>query len=175
MEERGPIQIVPPGLLGLLQLKADGRSVSKLGDACIPSLDMLGFWLRAKMEGTFSSSIDNPAAAIYQVFRPFTTLPIVVPDGQWWYVHDYGVKFIAGAGVTATSCMPASSVGAAGTADYVPVSDLAVDINANGKMLRAGNFWLQPGARLGYYVDTVAGGATFQAILTALRFTRCQS
>jgi len=172
VEERGPIQVIPPGLLGLLQLKADGRSVSKLGDTCIPSLEMLGFWLRSKMQATFTSSTANPAAAIYQVFQPFTTNPVVVPDGQWWYVHDYAVKFIAGAGATGTSACAASSMGVT-TIDYVALSD-SVDINANGKMVRCQPFWLPPGARLGFYVDTVVG-ATFQAIMTALRYTVCTS
>lgn len=76
-----PVQLIPPGLLGALQLKTGGRNPTSLGDAYVPTIDCLDWLLNAKQEFL----IDVSSIATGPIFQGLPTL--VVPDREWWYVH----------------------------------------------------------------------------------------
>jgi len=174
MEERGPIQVAPPGLLGLLQLKVNGAGISKLGDTCVPSLEMAPWWLRANTVLRTVNTGITVAAGPPRAFTAYSPNDITVPQGQWWYVDDYTVEFQTGAGGAASNLALAWASTASGTiffgslegsrawCDVMPASDF--------RLLRAGGFWLPPGARLGFWVDTVVGAAGLFAAVRQLRY-----
>lgn len=178
MEERGPIQVAPRGLLGLLQLKADGRAVSKLGDTCVPSLEMVGWWLRANAElWALNSGVTDPAGA-YGTFREYSPNGIQVPNGEWWFVHDYAVQFSLVAANQVKNLRLAWASTPAGTIRFTILADPA-DMQPVGAIagaqiwcLVATEFWLPPGARLGYTCESVTGATGLSSNVTQLRYTR---
>jgi hypothetical protein len=90
VEEYGPLQQIPPGLLGMLQLKNEGKSPQTFGSLLQPSLDLLKWYLQARaVDAPYPMSIartngQTGAAA-------WTTNPFTVPQQQWIYVHEYTV------------------------------------------------------------------------------------
>lgn len=173
MEERGPIQLAPPGLLGLLGLKADGRAVPKLGDVCVPSLEMSTWWLRAAATLLTTANGATVPAGTYRGFLGYTP-GIAITNGQWWYVHDYSVSFTAAAANTATNISLAATSVASGNF-YSRLGTDKIDNLAAGTsvLLGAQGFWLPPGSTLGYWVDTVVGAAGLVSAVTQLRYTPC--
>jgi len=182
MEERGPIQLLPPGLLGLLQLKVAGAGVSKLGDTCLPSMDMLEWWLRATAQLWTTNSGVTVAAGFVGVFTPFSPNAITVPAGEWWYVHDYTCEVQVPGGESYAGLRLAWASTSSGTIYFGALEDSAASTSTNGggasaqrKLLSSGGFWLPPGARLGFWIDLVVGaGGTF-VVCRQLRYTRCPS
>lgn len=178
MEERGPIQVSTPGLLGLLQLKADGRGVPNLSDVCIPNLDMLPWWLRGTAEIWALASANTLAAGGYGGFAPFNPPnDIAVPNGEWWFVHDYTCTFSTSAANTATNVRLAWASTAGAPVRYAVFNDdPIVQVPASTFLaITARNFWIPPGGRIGFYVDTVTGAIGLVATVTQLRFSRCKS
>lgn len=171
MEERGPIQIIPPGLLNLLQLKADGRSVSKLGDTCVPSLEMSSWWLRAQAEIDTAQYQSNIAAGTLATYANYgAPNQILVPNGQWWYVHEYAAVATPGAGTATNVRLARAFVGP--TTRYSGLGEQAQLIANSSVLLTAGDFWCAPGTLLGFYADVVTGGAGLTVVVRQLRFTR---
>lgn len=175
MTARGPIQLSPPGLLGLLQLKADGRSVPLLDDTCQPSLEMAPWWLRAAAQLWPSGSTIAIGAGASRVFTPFTVNPFTVPDGQWYYIHDYTLAIGTSPTDTVTRATLSWASQISGSAYFAmfpdaPPFDLAA---SQERLVTARDFWLPPGARLGLWVDTVTGAA-FSASVRQIRYTPCR-
>jgi len=178
VNERGPIQLSPPGLLNLLQLKADGRSVVNLSDTCLPSLEMSDWWLRAAARDWDQTTTDAEGASVPQGFLAYTSNPVTVPNGQWWFVHDYTVKFSFTAGQVGTNIRLAwSNIGSGASARYRVLPD---GLESRGTLTGAINvaataekFWVPPGARIGFYCDSITGGLA--ASLIGLRYTPCGS
>jgi hypothetical protein len=176
MQERGPVQLSPPGLLGLLQLKAEGRSVPNLGDTCVPSLEMAGWWLRAAATLYTGSSSDTLVPAAYRVFSGFTSGPLTVPSGEWWYVHDLNYEWQTAPTGTATGMRMAWSAVPTGSTYYkaFPADGPLLTMGGNEcRVSTAQDFWLPPGARIGYWVDVVAV-ANFSVAVRQLRYTPCK-
>jgi len=165
----GPIQQLPPGLLGFLQLKSQGQNPSLLADSYQPSIEMLDWLLLASNEtlqvgfaagtigGNLASSTVNAVAT--------------VPNEEWWYVHRFSVG-VAPVGATRISnvglIMTLSAAGAAANFSLasnpvIGVADL-VNVGAQG-------FFAPPGAILGWIANITNAGATNVAG-SALWFTR---
>lgn len=174
MEPNGPIQIQPVGLLGLLQLKTLGRQPNDLGDAVIPQLDILGFYLRARQESGPTARLGLPPLVEGWAALP----PLTVPAGEWWFVHQYSPTVLftnnnvqatmasairpwgrgASAKMGAPQYFQGPGTGLAGTICVLPAIT---------------DFWLPPNSELGLIVDglgTGSGGAN--DIYAALQFTR---
>lgn len=172
MTARGPIQLSPPGLLGLLQLKADGRSVPLLDDTCSPSLEMGDYWLRAASTLWTQAASIAIAAGISRVFSPFSTGPITVPNGQWWYIHQYAVALSTGAAGSATRLALAWSPQVSFWTPFP--SYQPYNLGASEEVVLAiGDVWLPPGSRLGLYCDTVVGASGLAGTLRLLNYTPC--
>lgn len=171
MNERGPIQISPPGLLNLLQLKSEGRSVSNLSDTCIPSLEMSTWWLRAAAQLDQTAYAVTVAAAVVATYQDFTAPSnIMVPNGEWWYVHEFAATMATGAAGSATNVRLARA-----TVRYSGMGE-QVQLGASQTMLLTVNdLWLPPGTKLGFFVDTVVGVGGLTATVRQLRYTRLGS
>lgn len=173
----GPIQIQPPGLLGLLQLKVGGFMPDALAQDVQPTVDLEGYWLRAAAQNESVGYSRALVAATYgftaSLLDTATATVALGPSQQeWWFVHDYALRYNAPGG-TGTNLRPAWTLrpgpGAAQAEFYVGETYQAA--GAPFIAARAGGFWLPPGAVLGSYVDVVTAG--LQIDLMGLRYTRC--
>lgn len=152
---RGPVQVIPQGLLGLLQLKQTGASPGHLSDVIDPIIELRD-WLMFSRELSevglgFGGAIVSVATASpgFKAFVP----NIVVPNGQAWYVTRFCVD---GALLAAESIrlVPAFTEPGTGSvfslgADYNDV----ITARARQFAVTYGTpFWLRPGDNLGVWV-----------------------
>lgn len=91
----GPIQVIPPGLTGLLQLKQFGKVPGELADVVAPVLELRDWYLTARrldqvalFGGTPTRSIAAAGFAALQL----AGVNAQVPQGQIWYVEQYGLN-----------------------------------------------------------------------------------
>lgn len=175
MLERGPIQTPIPGLLSLLGLKVDGRGVPNLADTCIPSVEMLEFWLRGTAVVDTTAYTVGIAASVLRNYSNFSTPnPLAVPNGEWWYIHDYSVMVDAGVGTANAVRLATAFVGA--TVRVTGQGNETVNLAANqAALLTAHDFWLPPGTLIGIYADTITGATGLTATVRNLRFSRLGS
>jgi hypothetical protein len=170
----GPIQVIPPGLLGLLNLKNSGRLPNILLDEVQPGIDLEPWWLRANLLLAGLSS-DSLAIGTYNNFQPFTAGAgaITVPQNQWWFVEWYSASFTTVN--QATGIDLALRFQSLGTPQWTPLGaidpEAAIINNARFNLVAKG-FWAPPGSDIGYCVSSVAVGALAVSTL-ALRYTPC--
>lgn len=156
----GPIQLIPPGLLGLLQLKNRGANPSQLLDSYQPIVEMFHWLLQAEARrwplGQIAVATGNGDA----VFSPNH---ILVPQDEWWYVHHYSIEAAMGAGDNVGHFVPHWREGNTPVHFYALDTGLAINLTRNGRMISgAQSFFLPPGAELGFtYVCTAATTITF--------------
>jgi len=84
-ENTGPIQVIPAGLLGLLDLKNRGIVPDVLMGTVQPIVDMEGFWLRARRE-----PVDLGNGWVWPGGLHLEVLT-TTPQNEWWYVHDWKI------------------------------------------------------------------------------------
>lgn len=84
----GPIQTLPRGLLGFMQLKNSGRYPSEVSSTLGLSLELFDWYMEANAENLplASTAAIGPGAV---GFVPWTVNPIVVPDNEMWFVTAY--------------------------------------------------------------------------------------
>lgn len=89
-----PIQTIPQGLLGLLQLKQFGRNPAALGDTVDPTVDLTLLWLnRITVDLTLAVTglngvvIGVPTAGA----NTYNVTGMNVPANQTWWVESFGV------------------------------------------------------------------------------------
>jgi len=85
----GPIQVIPGGLLGLLNIKNRGKNPDTLDSNVVPTIDLTSWWFEARAEdiGTFTRT---PVTG-NNGFASWST-PVIVPNGQAWWVLEYTVR-----------------------------------------------------------------------------------
>jgi hypothetical protein len=178
-EPSGPIQLIPPGLLGLLQIKSPaGQNPNVLNADVQPCVDILPWWLRANRQVWAANSGINIAAAIINDFMAFSPNSIIVPQNQWWYIHSYNVAVAAGAAGTALGVRQAMRWNTVGTIKYQALGEGPARSNepltaASGAiLLKAEGFWMPPGSELGFYVGVVTGG-DLQVTVRGMAYTPC--
>ena len=80
----GPIQVIPPGLLGMLQLKNEGRSPSEFIETLQPTIELFEWLLQTNsIEGP--DALSGTIAAGLQGFFPATNF--VSGQREWHWVH----------------------------------------------------------------------------------------
>lgn len=163
----GPIQLIPPGLLGLFQLKQMGRNPDQLGEVVLPTVEILDWYRQALSEWsttTHSVVINATGRANFQTFSN----PIAVPDREWWYVHQYAVKaepVLGGGTAEVHAIVPNMIQQATGTARPVAVGPgqfpVGCNTDAHTVWAEGRGFFAPAGARLGVaYGVTVTGAGT---------------
>jgi len=91
------IQVIPPGLLGYFNIKRNGINPDTLVGQYSPSIEMRDWlfhagaenWITSRNGGVTPTIGLGPGPAVLG-FKGFVT-PIIVPEGEWWYVHDFTV------------------------------------------------------------------------------------
>lgn len=91
----GQIQLIPPGLLGMLQIKNDGKNPSSLGEQIAPVFNLTEWYAwqnfeRHKAEaGSLILGQVGPRIIESAAVEPGVGLK--TPQDEWWYVHNFTV------------------------------------------------------------------------------------
>lgn len=94
----GPIQVIPPGLMGLLQLKQEGRLPSQLAETVAPVLELRDWYLTARrVDDLALFPAGQPQVGIATGGIGLKTLlsggvAAAVPGNQIWYVEELTIQ-----------------------------------------------------------------------------------
>jgi len=158
-EPSGPIQVAPAGLLGFLQLKSPaGRNPTVLFDSVQPTIDLFNFWMQSRVIDDTVNTQNLVAGS--GGFTAWST-PIIVPQGETWFITNYSILATLAAGDTVTQMRPIVRYNP--LVGVTPFGRLGTDVatsNAASRIIVAAeNFWLPPGAELGIFTtSTVSAG-----------------
>jgi len=175
-EPSGPIQLIPPGLLGLLQIKSPaGQNPNVLNADVQPVMDIHEYWLRANRQVWALNSGITLAAGTYNTFTALSPNGIDCPQNQWWYVHSVTMTFTVGAAssyVMGNLAMRWNSVGTIRWRTLGAPSRPGTLTSADGEIAyRAEDFWMPPGSSLGVNVGIIAGAAGLAIDLRGMDYT----
>lgn len=166
----GPIQARAPGYLGLLELKNLGKLPSDVGERLSPTFDMEDYYLRGSAQWFQTALSRTDGIATYNSFGPYAGNPLIVPEGQWWWVEYCTVRFFAaGAGATLTDGAVAMQ-GPGGINPFTIWDPVSVTAARTAAVSVARNFWAPAGSRLGVWLGVV-GVANITSELVGLRYT----
>lgn len=170
----GPIQVLPAGLLGLLQLKSpSGRAPEVLQGDVQPTLDMLRFYLNQQAIHATQGGISLLAGSGTGNLV-FNNPSLIVPLNEWWFCHYYTVQaspLTAGDIFTGLTPMAYFDPNAP-SARFHLLSDPVYGRPTGGIPVNgARNFFLPPGSSLGAYVDTYTIAAA-ESVVGDLFYTR---
>lgn len=167
----GPVQVSPEGLLGFLQLKNTGQNPHRLAWDYQMAIEARDWLFASRAQATAVASM-NLAAGVTG-FNVFTTNPIVVPNGEMWYVHSYSVlaSLVNGETIYFRTAYALPNIAAFfGCGDAIQLSGAATARVAMVTMHPPGLF-LPAGHQLGFYVSVNEGAANIEVSGTA-RYTR---
>jgi len=176
-EPVGPVQVLPPGLINLLQLKVGGYVPDALRQDIQPTIDLEAWWLRAArkvLPGAYTNGV--AAAAVDDQVGIFTTGLVSIRPGDkaWWYVHRASVLGLANGGAVTVQqlCVrtPGGTSAFANDALLMYGDFLPTQANGTYHLHTAGGFWMPPGSSLGMYVGTIAAG-TLELVLLGFEYT----
>lgn len=170
------LQIVPPGLLGVLGVKNFGVAPDQLGNTYAPVLDMIPWAFLAKAEWQ-----QDGAAGIAASFSGFVNFAVsgatpalwTVPAGEWWYVHWLSAQQGgAAAADLVQGIIPAYQVQIGVSVGTVPLGQPLYTTNsgtiANQYFSTVRDVWVPPGARLGVLMNKVFAAASAVSLVANL-------
>ena len=162
----GPIQLIPPGLLGMFQLKT-GRNPRDLIESVQPTLEMRDWYFlvnQRPFNGSLPSSLNVTTGMTGFQILAGAGGQIVVPEREVWWVRSFGIFAGVAVGGDSIQMKPAYATSRSGTLGSPPqfaLTDVtAVATQNNSCAIAAHNFWLQSRSVLGVWVDDIvsAGG-----------------
>lgn len=152
-ESSGPIQVIPPGLLGFLQLKNSGQNPHSIDLTISPAIELRDWLFNASHS---YAQIGVSIAAATPGFQGDANL-VTVPQNEYWWVHDASVtcdivtgeRISFGLAYRQSNNAPASS-------NIVVVDGWRPDVSYAGANVysvvsTSRNFWLPGGCQLGVY------------------------
>lgn len=166
-----PIQVIPPGLLGFLQLKNSGRNPTIFPDELTPTLELFRWYMAAReieLDPALSGINVANGAVGFTVYAPNA---IVVPANQMWWVREYSIQTGALNAADTVSFQPAwanSTVGVLSVHlegdNLPPLTGTAVTRKG---FASARDFFLPPGSQLGIAIgaNETAGTVAYSAAL----------
>jgi hypothetical protein len=173
----GPIQIIPPGLTGLLQLKQTGKLPNSLSQLVNPVVELRDWYLTARRVDEIALQLNAStflATTGGQGFQAMTTPLMVVPQTQIWWVEEYTIDaVIATAADTIRMCCTLLIQNNTGVVSHQQLGpDVADTVTARARVVscRADRgFWAFPGDVFGATVFDVlsAGGINLRPRLRA--------
>lgn len=163
MSQSGPIQVIPQGLLGFLNLKNNGQNPNTLDSNVMPVIDLTSWWFENRAEdiGTFTRT---PVTG-NNGFGSWLT-PIIVPEREAWWVLEYTIRSQPmGVGDSAAFACGWQQII---TQQRYMVGDLGQvnnDVGVTSAFARG--FYVPSGAELLWYTNDVVNATGFQIIGTA--------
>lgn len=172
MATYGPIQVIPPGLLGFLQLKTGGLNPTELNGLLQPTLQLRDWMFLATAESLTNS---QAGVGIGSAWAPLFGGGIVVPQGEAWWVEFFsGVALINAGGVMSDFRLGYRSQNIVGITDNVFILSPVQVAKSAGQYMNADGyrpFFMPPGAELMYFRE-LSGGTSdirFNVRLTRLK------
>jgi hypothetical protein len=172
----GPIQVIPAGLLGFLQLKNAGRYPREFGETLDPTIELLDWYLDAMSIAwpTTSSVAIGPGTS--QGFNNFSPNTINVPQTEWWALRTFTIQTTALTAGDIVDLRPCIRYNFVGTIRYAILDG----VNGNPPptalpqvaqlVFGTRPVFIPPGCDLGFWSNlTLAGAETFTA---NLQYTR---
>lgn len=170
----GPIQALPQGLLGLLQLKETGRNPSVMVETVSPNIELLEFFMQRQMQnelGLFGGSpVTVAVSTVTETGFAVGGVTCQIPANQTWWIERLSVKcsFLA-----ADYARFVPVIVTPNTSSYSPCTDYNDVVTARaraGIVSTVGGFWLPPQSifSLKTLDCTSAGGIVFNLALRAV-------
>lgn len=165
-----PIQTIPQGLLGLLQLKQTGANPSDLLETVQPTVDLTNWWLqRQEVDiALVQSGFTNPVVINAAGIGVFGLAALTVPGNDTWLVTNLTIL----ASLLATEDLVVSggfTFPGSGSAVYElgPALVEPTDSTARARQVTwsARGFWLQPGARPQVIVHDIKTAASISVVM----------
>jgi hypothetical protein len=172
----GPIQIIPRGLLGFLNLKAQGSNPSQLIETVQPTYDIAPQYRESQaVLWPLATSATIATGAVGRL--PFTTNPIVVPDNEIWYVIAYHVQTGVLPATDDAVFWPMIQTSRVGVITYevppmvgpYPAPSLVAPASKQ-RRVSCGGFYAPPGTELGALVDSIVAAVTMTFSVAGLRY-----
>lgn len=175
--DTGPIQIIPPGLLGFLQLKSQGKNPSLLADTYLPCIEMRDWMFQAERESVTDTLTLGAGANAPGTYAAYAGVAAIVPNGEFWWVHSASIIF----DITAAESIAArpawfydtggSNFGIQLIADTVTWREVVG--TARRLAFSLNNFFAPPNSRLGLLIEAATGAgytnnATVRNLITRL-------
>lgn len=172
----GPIQIIPAGLLGLLQLKSNGQNPDKLDDVVQPQLDILQLYFQQQQQrGFLTSGVTLTTSDTgFKAFSP----AINIPSNELWRIHSCTIttgNYAPATDLIQFAVAMCNTTGQAIVELLDQQSSTSFDNSGftptiRNKMQTARDFWAYPGSSLGAFVQEVQA-ATSLTLALRLRYT----
>jgi len=162
-----PIQAIPQGLLGFLQLKNMGKNPSEISDLLQPVMDLREWYLQTAQRNFIGNGGAAPSAALPNNTVGFigwlATVPnITVPPNEWWYCPYYtALSATLVAGETIQFGVGFRNPDAGFTYQTLIGDPCDPVTGANKRAFAfARDFWVPPGSQLGIQVIQTVTAAT---------------
>jgi hypothetical protein len=178
----GPIQIIPPGLLGLLQLKQLGRLPDKLSDLVAPVVELRDWYLTARRVdefGLFGSSANlllaGPSFSGISGFTLASGPIMAVPQNQIWWVEQFTIDVVLSGAADFIRFAPMIQSAAPSLTRQQTGPDVADVTTARTRVVSARSdrgFWAFPGDVFSAIVFDSANAAA-NTVHARLRATPC--
>lgn len=174
----GPIQVIPPGLMGLLQLKTGGNLPSTLADVVAPVLELRDWYLTARRvdHNTLFGAIPQRVLATGNNGNfgfQLGGVNVQVPQNQIWYCEEMTINanLLAADYIRAAPTILTPGAGASFTGSHLVGPDVNDVVTARARSV-AGKadrgFWAFPGDIFGVQVfDILSAGITLNLFLRA--------
>lgn len=151
----------PRGLVGLLELRGEGRAPYELGDLITPTIDLQEFYRVGRREQVSAGTAALAVGA--NLFAP----TIQVPSNEVWVLEDFTCQIVLGAG-TAVDAASAGQYNQGGiTQPFGPNVAGAGPGEVRTRIDRVR--WLSPGSTLGCFVQSFTGVITATGFATLVR------
>lgn len=168
----GPVQVIPPGLLGFFQLKTFGRNPAELSETLQPSLECFEWYMQAQLRDVVQD-LGVPQRAIATT-GPWIFSPnqVTVPNGEIWWVEHFTVRTVALVAGESIRVAPLMQRPLFGTVNQFLLGGSSTAIAGEMAIARADRpFWAAPGSDLGFFVSAIAtaGAISVQGYLRYVR------
>ena len=90
-KEWGPIQLIPPGLLGFFQLKNVGKNPDVLSSNYQPTLECRDWLYLSQQRTTDPAAYARGFVTANRGFLPWTAA-LIVPQDEAWFVRAYTIR-----------------------------------------------------------------------------------
>ena len=168
MENYRPIQLIPRGLLGFLQLKNLGKNPSDFPSVLQPTLELFDWLTQSEQLSTVGT--DAAIAAVG------TNTYLSVPSGEAWWLHDVQASINLAAAATIV-CSPSYNLGPVGAPSFsrllTPLQQYSQAVHGTTIVIPSTLYkpmLLTPGCTLG--IRTTALSAATTAGNLVARYTR---
>lgn len=154
---------LPRGLTGLLSLRDQGQTPKLLADHAVLTVAAEQLYL---LDGRELIDVAHQLAPAVG-YNSFTN-PIVVPNGECWFVWDY---FVVGATAAAEAIDIAPAYQPDGLPIGVPLAQYQATSASSEVRVGSSRFWAPPGTTFGFVCRGVTGAPAVDgaAVVTKLR------